>query len=64
MAEVTDLLEQIVDRLDTLIREVCDINKKLNWVESASFANQVIDGLSSIESTINSSKSEIIWKIR
>ena len=53
MSEMTDLLEEIRDKLDELVREVRELNKEHSWTNRTSFAGQILSHLSGIETAIN-----------
>ena len=53
MAEMTDLLELVVHRLDTLIEEVRTLNKELDSTKYRSFAKEVTESLSRIEKELS-----------
>lgn len=60
-SRIEDLLEQLVvqneqilQSLTTIASEVSDLKEEFNWVGENSFAKEVVDDLSAIQSTLES----------
>jgi hypothetical protein len=52
LAQVVEQNSEIIDKLSSLLDEVIDIGKELNWAADLTFAKQVVDRLDEVERAI------------